>query len=293
MEILFFTYPLATVLIFVVALGIGIYLTRRFQLPWRLYFIGGAVFILSQVFHLPFNAYVLPALSRAGILPSDLGAWTLPFWAVIYGLSAGIFEEGGRYLMYRFWTKSARWWGQGLLLGAGHGGMEAIIVALLGLNVYIQMVVLRGMDIAAVVPPERLASVEQLFQTYWNSPWYDSFLSFIERLFTIPVHIALSVIVLQVYTRKQIRWLFLAIIWHTLLNAVGAVYVANTYGIYAAEAVIGLFSVLSIGIILVLRQPAPAPNPEEALPPSPGVRAFVPPAVEETEEKLDSTRFSH
>ena len=52
-------------------------------------------------------------------------------YAVFLGLSAGVFEETARYLTYRFWAKDARSWSRGLMLGAGHGGSEAILVGAL------------------------------------------------------------------------------------------------------------------------------------------------------------------
>ncbi|HLE14455.1 MAG TPA: hypothetical protein VI776_06890, partial [Anaerolineales bacterium] len=58
-SILVYTYPLSAVLIFVLAIGVGLFLTHKFHLSWRLYWIGGAIFILSQVFHLPFNFLLL------------------------------------------------------------------------------------------------------------------------------------------------------------------------------------------------------------------------------------------
>jgi uncharacterized membrane protein YhfC len=108
-------------------IGLGIFLTRRLRLGWRLFWIGGAVFVFSQIGHIPFNALV-GLLFQRGVLPVPPPEWILPFNAVFGGLSAGIFEEVARHLMYRFWVKEARWWGEGVLLGAGHAGAEAIIL---------------------------------------------------------------------------------------------------------------------------------------------------------------------
>jgi uncharacterized membrane protein YhfC len=288
MNILHFTYPLSVLLIFTLALGVGALLTRRFKLSWGLFWVGAVVFVLSQVLHIPFNAVVFPYLSRSGLLPQAASPGGLLLVGLAVGLSAGIFEEGARGLMYRFWVKNARSWGQGLLLGAGHGGAEAVIVGGLILLTFINMVALQGRDLQTVVPPEQLALAQQQVETYWSLPWYDSMLGFVERLFTLPVHIALSVIVLQVFTRRQIRWLFLAIAWHTLLNALGAVYVMQTYGVYWAEVTVGVFGLLSLGVIFLLRTPEPeAPAPPEPEP----VPAVVLERVVESEEQIEASRF--
>ena len=66
--ILIFTYPLAILLVLVLIIGLGVYLTRKFKLGWRLFWIGGALFILSQVLHIPFNIAIDRLFDR-GILP--------------------------------------------------------------------------------------------------------------------------------------------------------------------------------------------------------------------------------
>lgn len=290
MDIKALTFPLSGIFIFALALGLGYFLTRRFKLSWRLYWIGAAVFVLSQVFHLPFNAFVLPALSRAGLLPSPPEPWALVSQGLILGLSAGIFEEGARFLMYRYWTRTARSWSKGLLLGAGHGGIEAMLVGAVILWSALNIFTLSGADLAARLPADQGALAEQQLTAFWALPWYDTFLGFIERLFTIPVHIALSLLVLQVFLRRQIRWLFAAVAWHTLLNAVGAVVVPQLYGMYWGEAVIGLFGLLSVGIIFALRSSETveaAPDSAEAAPLNP----IVLKRVEETDDQIESSRY--
>ena len=69
--------------------------------------------------------------------------------AVFYGLSAGLFEEIARYLTYRFWLKDSQNWKSGLMFGAGHGGIEAMILGALALLSLIQAYVLRDADLFA------------------------------------------------------------------------------------------------------------------------------------------------
>jgi len=56
--------------------------------------------------------------------------------------------------------------------------------------------------------------------TISSSPNWYPLLAAWERLWTVPVHVALSVVVLQVFRRKQTRWLWLAILLHTAVNLV-------------------------------------------------------------------------
>jgi uncharacterized membrane protein YhfC len=297
MNILYITYPLNVILIFAAAIGAGYLISKKFKLNWLLFWIGGAVFILSQVFHVPFNMFGLPALARSGILP-ELGVFpipenplSLPARALVLGLSAGIFEETARLLMYRFWIKDARSWGKGLMVGAGHGGMEAIIIAIIVLYTFFQLVALKGADLSLFFTPEQLPLAEQQVAFYWSVDWYISLASSWERIFTLPVHIALSVMVLQVFLRRQARWLFLAIAMHTMFNAV-AVYSLATWGVVIAEGLIALMGLASVGIIFALRTPEPAGESTPDLIPAIEPTPFSPPTLEESEENLSDSRYS-
>ena len=288
-SILEITYPLSSILIILFAFGLGFYLTRKFKLGWGLYWIGAAVFVLSQVFHIPFNIG-LTYLFRIGFIPSPPESWQPIFNAVVLGLSAGIFEEIARYAGYRWWAKEARSWSKGLLYGAGHGGIEAILVGVLVMYTFLQMHTLQGLDLAAVVPADQLEVVSAEVSAYWSSAWYDSFLSTLERLLTIPVQIGLSIIVLQVFTRRQVYWLLIAILWHALIDAV-AVYASGAWGVYVAEAFIALFAMVSILVIFLLRQPEPEPFPEPANNPPAPDRLFEPLSIEETQDKIEKSRY--
>jgi uncharacterized membrane protein YhfC len=112
-------------------------------------------------------------------------------------------------------------------------------------------------------------------------------MGFVERLFSLPVHIACAVLVVQVFTRRQIRWLGLAIGWHALVDAM-AVILLPTYGVYVTESFIGLGALVSLGIIYALRQPEPAVLVEEPAPLPALIRLQE---VDVTPETLEKTRF--
>ncbi len=291
MDILYLTFPLAILIVFAMAIGLGVYLKRRFRLTWRLYIIGAAVFLLSQVFHIPFNI-VVGLLMERGTIPSPSPEYTILSQIVFLGLSAGVFEEGARYLMYRFWTRDARSWAKGLMVGAGHGGGgEAMIfVGLILVVNFLVMVAYRNSDLTGMVSPEQLGLLERQVEAYWSASWYDSLLPALERGFAIILHLSLSVLVLQVFTRRQIYWLGLAILWHAFANAV-ALYVMMTWGIYHSEAALGIIALASLGIIFALRTPEAVENqPADAPPPPP--QPLSRGEIEEGTDRLDASRYS-
>lgn len=291
-SILIFTYPFGIFLVLFVVIGLGVFLTRRFNLGWRLYWIGAALFVVAQIFHIPFN-FILNRLFENGILPLPPDRYQLVFSAVILGLSAGLFEEVTRYLGMRWWAKDARTWSRGLLFGAGWGGMEALIffVVIMLLN-YVIFMVLRSVDLTAMLTPEQLIPLRQGLDLFWGVPWYDSLLGALERLLVLPIQISFTILVLQVFLRRQSRWLWFAIGWHALLDAVAVVSVRR-WGVYTTEAILAIFTVLSIAMIFFLRTEEPVyemedlddeadndPNPPK-LPP-----------IEENQKTIEGTRYS-
>lgn len=299
---LYVTYTLTALIMLLAGFVYGAAFTRRWKLEWRLFWIGAATFVFSQVGHIPFNALVTLLFER-GILPTPPQAWQMMFNLLFLGLSAGIFEESARYLTFRYWAKEARDWRSGLLLGAGHGGIEATIFGALFAVTFIQIAALRNVDLATIIPPEQPALAQQQINAFWSASWVDSLLPAWERLWTIPCHLAMTLMVLQVFRRGQKRWYFAAIGWHTLINA-AVLYTLQNWGAYAAEGLVMGFGLLSIGWIFALKDaasPTELGNAGDAPPqiesqlqgvsPLPMAHA---PTLEQppTPESLDSSRFS-
>jgi uncharacterized membrane protein YhfC len=288
MDLLFITHFLNSLLMLLLPLGLAAYFTRRWKLGWRLWLIGGATFIMSQVGHIPFNAVMTSILNQTGLkdLTPQQG---LLFNAVFLGLSAGLFEELFRYGMFRWWAKDARSWRTSILAGAGHGGVEAIFVGALALYGFFQLAALRSADLSTLFPANQLALAQQQVAAYWSMPWTESFLGLLERCLTIPIQISFSVIVLQAFTRRQFRWVVFAILYHAVIDAAAVLAVSNI-GPYWTEALVALFTLLSIFIILRLHQPEPV-QPVHTVVSTP-LPVITPKEIQANPDNLDDSRFS-
>lgn len=273
---------------------IGGWFARRFRLGWGLFGAGVLTFIASQVFHIPFNLYLLNPFIQSLRLEVTSGGWELVIYGVLLGLSAGVFEEAARYITLRFWRKDARTWGQSLMLGAGHGGIEAILVGAYGFYILVQMVMMHGMDVDAVAGLAGANRAQEIFNFvagYWGSSWYDFFWSALERVSAFTFHLSASVLVYQSVKRKNLLWLLYAILWHTLLDAL-AVYGAVSWGVAATEGALFIIGLLSIGIIFALRETLA--EPEEIIEEEPALSVLPEhelPELSITSKDLDESRY--
>lgn len=241
------------VLMLAIPLGLGIYLFRRLHADWRIYGFGILTFIVSQFLNLVFTNWTLaPVLDNLGLGPENpAGSLQLALYAVLLGLSSAVFVETARYVVYSRWLDKARSWKDGLMFGAGHGGVEAIIAGVIALAVFLVAFSLRNRALGGN-PADQIQDIQLFLATYWNHPWHFYLLALIERISAIIFHLGAALLVLQAFTRRNISWYLAAILMHTLFTAI-IVFATLTWGIYMAEAVLLLFAIFSLRIIFALR----------------------------------------
>ncbi|MEW6567328.1 MAG: YhfC family glutamic-type intramembrane protease [Chloroflexota bacterium] len=282
-----FVRALSSGLMVLFPLGLWLAMSRRFRMGLRLVGAGALTFVASQVLHLPFNAWGLSRIFEVLGLESAPRGQAMVLAALLLGLSAGVFEESARYLVYRFWLKDARTWRQAVLFGAGHGGIEAILLGALALLTLFQMASLRNVDLATVVPAEQLELARQQMQAYWAASWSEALLPALERALAVMLHISLAVTVLQALVRRNAGWLVLAIGWHAVANAAGLL-ALEWWGAYAAEGVIAVVVLGALGLAWRLRRPGEEGPAEAVVPLRPTLSRKEPPL---RHERLDDSRY--
>lgn len=255
-------YALLTVnsLIMITApLLLGILIYRRWGAPWRLYLLGAGTFVAAQVFHLPFNQFVLNPFVRGLAADSAELTFTVPqalLSGLLLGLSAGVFEEVARYIMFRFGAQDARTWPTGLMLGAGHGGIEAVILGLLaGAGVFnIYLIQTGAAEQLATQSPEVLAVAREQIAELIAGPKIMLVAGALERIFALTFHMSASLLVMQAFVRRNIGWLALAILWHTILDAPLGAGALLGWSELQLGLWVGSMALVSLGIILWFRR---------------------------------------
>lgn len=248
--LLMITFLLAGTFNVVFPLILGWWIIKKKETNWKLFGVGVLTFIGSQIFHLP----VVNGLTRAfstGLLPS-VGVLFAPYFnAIVLGLLAGIFEETARWIGYKLLKKKGDSFGGALTLGAGHGGIEAIIIGGSVLLSLVSMIALKSSDAALLaLPADQAALAQQQMQSFWATPWYMPLAGAIERVSALGLHIALSVMVwISISFRKPI-WFWLAVLYHAVVDGLAVIGMSFGVNVWIIEAGLVLISFSMLYLII-------------------------------------------
>ncbi len=165
---------------------------------------------------------------------------------VAYGcLAAGLFEESGRFIAFRFILKKRREWKDGIAYGIGHGGIEALLIGGLGLvgSAITAVMMNDNSPLLAATDPDKQQALLEAKKKLIENHWSIFLLGGIERVFAVVIHVALSIIVLHSVRTGKMIFLFYAIILHALLNVGAALYQKEILNIVTVEIIVFLFAV--------------------------------------------------
>jgi uncharacterized membrane protein YhfC len=231
---------------------------RRLGVSWRYFGYGALIFFLFQLI----SRVPVVQIVQGLIQPRLAASFSLQVaWVAILSLTAGLCEEIGRYVGYRWLMRGEeKTWSKALMYGLGHGGLESMLLVggltLLGLINLLALPALLG-----TLPPETRATVEQQLALVAAQPDWLPLLGAWERLWSIIFHVAMSIVVLQVF-RRGLGWLALAITAHTLVNLVGLglpllLGLQGTAALLVSEAVITVAGLICLWVIWALRDDQP------------------------------------
>lgn len=145
--------------------------------------------------------------------------------ALFLGATAGLFEEGGRWIVMRLLMKNRRRVSDGIAFGIGHGGLEAMLFV--------------GINAAAVLI------------IYGGSPTPGmTFAGGAERIFTMVLHVGWSVMVLKSAVQKKPVWLLLAFATHTTVDFAAVMFAVRSVSVLISEIVLAAFSLVMLAYII-------------------------------------------
>ncbi len=241
---------MAAVLLLTVILPVGgmLFLRRRGG-SWKTFFVGAGTFVLF--------ALILEPVLHNLVLRTGVGAAiqeNILLYGLYGGLAAGLFEETGRFLAFRFVLRSRHERITALAYGIGHGGIEAVM--LVGLTMLANLVLAFTAGTAAL-PPEAAAAMEVLAST----PASMFLWSGVERASAVALHVSLSVLVFSSLRTGRL-WLFpAAILLHGAVNF--AAVVSNAcLPVAATEGLVLLLTAAAAAWAAGVYKNLPAEKPE-------------------------------
>lgn len=259
-----------TATIFEIALPIALIVIAhaRLKVGWRYAGFGALIFFTFQII----TRVPLIQILQYFLLPTIKSSRPLLIAFLLFAaLTAGIFEEVGRYLGYRwFMGHEEKTWAKGVMYGLGHGGLEsAVLVAGLSGVTLLNVWLLTSTNLGIVPAAQRATAISQLSALAAQPAWLP-LLGGWERVCAITAHVMFSLVVLQVFRRGSLGWLWLAIGLHTLLDGVTVlipqfVHLGAVGNPLLVEGVVTLFAICSLWAIFALRdRPETPPASVEA-----------------------------
>lgn len=172
-------------------------------------------------------------------------AWA---YALTGALLAGIFEECGRFITFRWFLGNHTVKETAVTYGIGHGGIECILLLGVGMisNLSLAFAINSGAltTLIGQLPADQAAAYE-LIAANLSASTFSLFLwSVWERIFAVLFHIALSVLVFAAVQDKSRIYLFpLAILLHAGLDIFAALYQFGVIGLPVTELLITVLSI--------------------------------------------------
>lgn len=218
---------------------LAILLRRHYTVPWLYFVVGILTFVGAQIVHLPLNKL----LANLGILPEGAQqGWQLVQTALVLGLTAGLTEELARAGGYAI-VRKARRVEDGIMMGLGHGGLEAMIVASLTAAGVGSLWFMKGLEsLPSSLTAEQMSILEQQLAQISATPLV-ALAPLVERVIAITLHVSLSVIVLLAFQKRNWLYVLVAILYHTAADAIAVVAVQSLDNAWLIEGLLALAAV--------------------------------------------------
>ena len=167
----------------------------------------------------------------------------------VAGALAGVFEESGRFIAFKFFLKKYDNRKTAITYGIGHGGFESIYIGFQLVSIIVLALVLNGPSaglISQSADESQIALLTTQLEQYSDISFWECLLAVFERFSAIILHISLSVLVFaSVKDRKRVYLYPAAVILHLLFDF-SIVFYQNEYiTVWVMELILFAFAVLT------------------------------------------------
>jgi len=215
-----------------VPIAAAVWCWLKYKKTFRNTLTGAAIFIVFVlVLERSMHLYFLVTNFEASMILDN------PWIYAVYGaFAAGIFEETGRFIGFKFLLRGRERWEDGIAYGIGHGGIEALLIggAAAAQNLYFSLTMREGSSVLSDTAP------------------YLFLVSGFERMFAMALQVALSLLVLYGVKEKKFRYVIYAVLIHAAVDFPAALYQKGVISnIFAIEG--GLLIVAAASMYFIVR----------------------------------------
>lgn len=204
--------------------SVTLYLHKRYHGSFGILIAGALGFFISQV---------MIRLPMVGIFNQFVDS-PMTYILLLAG-SAAFVETTARYVVTRFALKDRLSWSSGVITGIGHGFCELLFVFVLGYSANLFLYMIGGSDAALLEKTIALTP-----NVYYG-------LAFLERLFAICFHVAMSLMmVIGFIKQKQMFYTISVFLLHMSFDGAVAYLQLQGMNIYYVEVFIALCALLSM-----------------------------------------------
>jgi len=224
-----------------------IFVVKKARIGWMVIVIGVMIYMIAQTIQIPVLAWISGLLDNAA-LDSKM-TWTPVVEGTFLGIVVGIIVEGIRWCAFKYVKRLKNTTPHAIGSGLGFGASETIILVGIPMVIsFVSMLVYKNANASDLNLQEGLVAK---VQALWMLPWYTPLIGAFERITSLIANIALSMLILQVFTRGKIKYLFFAMLWHILLEAIPVIMIG--YGMQAWMTNLLLLVFCGVNIYLMIR----------------------------------------
>lgn len=229
---------LTAVICLLVPLAAALIMIIKRRASWIMFVLGIVTFTVTQLL---IRIPLLNELQNSAWF--NLFMVTQPLlYSLMLALTAGIFEETGRFAAMRFLRRDMLTWENGIVFGLGHGGVEAFWIA--------------GVPYAKLAADTLSGNTAAIAAA---SP--DLFIiAGVERVLAIILHIGFTMLVLYGIKKRNILYFLLAVLAHAVVDAMipllTQIHISADIGVklWLMEAALAVFAVIALIVTLKMRR---------------------------------------
>ena len=229
-----------------------IYSKIRYKKITKPFLFGMVTFFVSQiVLRIPIIQVVLPKFDWYNIFAAKY----YYLYCILLALSAGVFEEVGRFIVIKYFLKKNRRYGDGIAFGFGHGGIEAIlIVGISYINMLVYSLANNNGTLDTLLTGAPQATIDSVYAVLTGLTASSVLLGAVERVIAIAMHIGMTMIVYMGFAKKkEVAYLGAAILVHTIVDSLCGILPKLGINGFALEVVFGVCAALLVWYTLRMK----------------------------------------